>query len=515
MENLWKKEPNGRYINLFGINEDFKDSFIGLFTNIRQCQKNDKLSVDFREKGNAKIKEKMWRDAMHLYNYSLCYAEIDSKNVSLAYANRSLCFLKLKMYDKCLIDIELAINANYPAKSKLKLEERRAFCLNKIQGIIEKPKLSYEEDKHFPGMANVVEIKCNEKYGRHLIAKCDIDVGEVILIDEAFVTTRMNAKIHVCGKCFKNTMNFIACDKCMNTMFCSQECKKSDQLHVIECGDKIVYEDSLNVYVLRSILQAIKIFPTIQHLIEFVEDVVNNTEKKEPNSLANMKSKYRTFLKFNLWLSEIEKKNSAVISMGIFLKLMTKSVIQAKFRSNDDQRFLMHLVMMHFTVIFCNSFQHNILGGIFLIQKHINHSCAPNLLHYMSENKSISIVSRPIKKGEQLFITYSDKIFLEPLIVRQKYLWDGFGFRCDCEKCLNLNWPISSESIKSDSDYQYLLNQMDDDKLIDYRDYPKCSILKQICLLILKKYQNISWTTELDTVSKHLQTLSNETSTHL
>lgn len=120
--------------------------------------KDNSESTKLRQLGNTKIKEADWYYAMTYYNQSLRYAEIGTENVSLAYANRSLCFLKLEMYDECLIDIKLAIEAKYPQRLMPKLEERREFCLKQqISGTklakIEVPQLDFEADKNFPGMA--------------------------------------------------------------------------------------------------------------------------------------------------------------------------------------------------------------------------------------------------------------------------------------------------------------------------------------------------------------------------
>lgn len=512
---LWEKEPNGSlYLGIFKDYDEVKDTFIRTYIDPVSYGKNNELSVEFRQNGNAKVKDEKWHEAMDAYNSSLSHAKIGSENISLAYANRSLCFLKLQMYDKCLIDIKLANKANYPEKSKPKLEERRTFCLNKIKGIkqieSDEPKLSYQENKHFPGLANVVQMKYDAgKFDRHFVAKGDIDVGRVILVEEAFVSMRRFEDNHMCGKCCKVTMNFIACNKCVHTLYCSKKCAESDELHEIICEDGIVYDDQLVALAIRSVFLAINIFPNTQSLIEFVESVfVNRTDKKESNSLVDIKSKYRAFLYCRRSGMEGTEKDSIYVRSGTaFCRIMTKSVIHEKFKSNEEQRFLMHLMLHHLTVVNCNYHENSILRHIFLIQKHIGHSCAPNLIESLSANKSVFIVSRPIKKGDQLYI---NRRTIDP---QYKYLWDEYGRRCkNCEICSIDNWPISLEHIKSDPDYQYLLNQMDE-KQIDYKDYSKCSILKQISLVLLKKYQNESWNTELETVSKLLRKLLKKTST--
>jgi hypothetical protein len=72
--------------------------------------------------------------------------------------------------------------------------------------------------------------------------------------------------------------------------------------------------------------------------------------------------------------------------------------------------------------------------GLFPRIARINHSCRPNLSYYWNEklNKRIVYATRPIKKGEEVFVSYI------PLLLtheeRQKHL-DRYGFKCHCEAC--------------------------------------------------------------------------------
>lgn len=155
--------------------------------------KRNERSTKSRLNGNEKVSKNLWREAMKFYNRSICEAAFDSENINLAYANRSLCLLKLEMYDKCLVDIELARNANYPENLKSKLIKRQNHCLDRIKSgkqiKKEAPKLDFEEDENFPGMAEVLKFQYNDKFGHHLIAKRDIDVGKIVLVEDAYVAS--------------------------------------------------------------------------------------------------------------------------------------------------------------------------------------------------------------------------------------------------------------------------------------------------------------------------------------
>ncbi|KAL6708100.1 SET domain-containing protein 5 [Coniothyrium glycines] len=64
----------------------------------------------------------------------------------------------------------------------------------------------------------------------------------------------------------------------------------------------------------------------------------------------------------------------------------------------------------------------------------INHSCRPNLSYYWnaSRNRKIVYATRPIKKGEEVFVSYISLLLAQE--DRQRYL-DRYGFKCHCEAC--------------------------------------------------------------------------------
>lgn len=71
------------------------------------------------------------QDAIELYNRAICAAKNSSSELAgLAYGNRPACFFKLKMYEKCLVDINLAKEANFPHRLMSKLDKRHDDCLS-------------------------------------------------------------------------------------------------------------------------------------------------------------------------------------------------------------------------------------------------------------------------------------------------------------------------------------------------------------------------------------------------
>lgn len=82
----------------------------------------------------------------------LMFAPPDSKEVGLAYANRSSCFLFLNMFEQYLKDIETAEKSNYLEHTKNENEN-----LNPIMTAIRESLFSFEEHRMFAGVEKCME----------------------------------------------------------------------------------------------------------------------------------------------------------------------------------------------------------------------------------------------------------------------------------------------------------------------------------------------------------------------
>lgn len=165
---LWKKESASEsvyYVDLLPECEqnDFQHEFEKLLRG--SGNKNADISTQLRMRGNQQFKAKDWDEAMNLYNKSLRHAPNDSENISLAYANRSVCFFQMKKYEQCLADIELAKKANYPKRLAHKLVEREAACLKLMTDeptkMVQKVKINIEvsdANTNFSCLVNAINI---------------------------------------------------------------------------------------------------------------------------------------------------------------------------------------------------------------------------------------------------------------------------------------------------------------------------------------------------------------------
>lgn len=71
----------------------------------------------------------------------------------------------------------------------------------------------------------------------------------------------------------------------------------------------------------------------------------------------------------------------------------------------------------------------------------LNQSCFPNICTKFVNNKHAWIVIRPVEAGEQLFMFRGPgSKYITPRLQRQQMMLEHFGFKCDCDGCLN-DWP--------------------------------------------------------------------------
>ena len=80
-------------------------------------------------------------------------------------------------------------------------------------------------------------------------------------------------------------------------------------------------------------------------------------------------------------------------------------------------------------------FSETIGSGIFPFMSLLNHSCYPNVNHVTVDNKYVLTVTRPIKAGEQIFVSYGHSSFRYTRQERRQEL-SRYFFDCDCIACI-------------------------------------------------------------------------------
>lgn len=499
MEKLWHKECDTNvtapYVDLFkSVRKTPLNS-----TRSNQCLiKNNEHSTALRIDGNEKFRTEKWEDAMNCYNRSLCFAENDSENVGLAFANRSACFFHMKMYDKVLVDIELAKQSKIPDRLLPKLEQRKRDSENlyKMQSRRHQcdrtPKLGYPSNKHWRCMADVVEIRSNTEFGRHMIAKCDIPAGKIVMMEESFMMIKRDDE-PLCYTCFRHKANFIVCAQCSVVMFCSTDCMDQNSTHQFECGTVFHTLHMEDKFQIKIVLLAVELFENVESLMKFVGEMLDEDPLKVPLSLDDAKSKYHFFLK----LGKTPPTTFEILpeTYEIYRNAMAIPRICNLFNTTEKQHFLMHLIAHHFLVTNNNSYGSESNTTVGLVLSLVNHSCSPNLHNYEVRNRRCSVTIRPVKKGHQLFTTYltGDE---KPLDQRQKEIKQWWGFECKCEYCCAGDQSIDVKVALSNPTFRYVLQ--------NYQNKENHSVVMDKCLKFLNKRGNMPWAMEIQMMAAAL-----------
>lgn len=266
--------------------------------------------------------------------------------------------------------------------------------------------LSFEAHKSFPDMANVITFGHNEKYGKHVVAKCDIKIGTTVMVTNAFASieylSSIQSECFECGK-MKNVDAF-KCSHCPDVWFCSKKCSMS-KAHRSKCNKIFHQNDSRDVRLVTEIIkEAFETAEDIQAMISFTRGIIFG-DKKSENCLT-MYSRYGELLKLK-GLAEKEHLSVARRVRQIVISLPQFKSID----STDFQRIVFYLALRHLSTIQLNAFNEEFrckkgnlnLFSIYDTLSRFNHSCEPNVKHMIYDDNIIRCkIVRPVKNGDQV-----------------------------------------------------------------------------------------------------------------
>lgn len=494
---LWSKESDKRnalYTNLCTMRQ--RDQAIDVQT------KSDSVSRVFSRRGDAELKESRWSNALSFFSRSLCFAETNEQ-MSHGFANRAICFYEMKMFNECLVDMDLAKEYKYANLDEL--EKRQIDCVhfleigNQTESFV--PQLSFEQHEHFPGLANILQISRNKEDGLHVRATVDIEAGKTVLVERAFTALSIGNEQR-CSKCFATYTNLVPCKQCTRALFCVDSCEDCD-IHRLECGiqlPKIISLIKEDFYpVIRSIVVAINIFQNVDDLKDFVENVIREDQMKLPTDSIDNRSKYGIFLR-HFDKNHPNSSNTTKSNIqSIYQALMSHQKIAKQFSTKHHQRFLMHLIGHHISI------RRNIANGIEfrnklvtpVIGSYFNHACSPNAIMLPIDGRVVVSTCRPIKSGEQICISYHGTKFQSPFIERQKIIESEFHFKCKCDRCtMEVTETLPSRKFLNDEQRNLLKNSAE---TLLYTMEKRKSVT-ELCIKLLNEHGRGTWCEDLGMV---------------
>lgn len=441
--------------------------------------KSNVVSGKLREKGNQHYKKGEFYEAMIQYNASICHALPESKEMAVAYGNRSAIYVKSKLVVECIENVKLARANGHKAENLL--NSREEVCMEIMRNDDQQTKciiwdffkLSYPANEKMPFAVNNLELRENEKYGRHVVTSTNLQSGDIIGIEEPFfnmISAPASCRYDRCCYCLKiNKLNLIPCTRCaagknhkdsvdhhfilihlLLVMFCSEECQKKETLHhnsrIPFCMPEHIRQD------FSMVDESLKIAGSLNDLLGLIEEEPKTvfdfdfSDPDDPSRDKNLLIAVNSLFKGSslpITWSDFEDQLLTIISPDQMPQTKDKKNLMIEFIKNQERiRDANAFQMIDYNyrdlpgVDFEAECSFKKIGsGIFPFTSLFNHSCYPNCFFVPVDNKMVLVVTRPIKAGEQIFLCYIGESFNLNYDERKKRV-DDYNFVCDCIFCL-------------------------------------------------------------------------------
>lgn len=479
------KTEHERVLFVYNIFEE-----LNAFPSVKEVKKNDDQSVCYRNRGNTFFTKSQFYKAWQYYNLSLLYATNNSENFCVALSNRSAVFFTLEKYNECIKDIDTVFSLPYPKKLQEKLSKRKVSCNNalsekettktnniKIEDIL---KMKTQKDPIFIAASSKLEVEYSEEMGRHVVAKEDINVGEIIVEEEPYLAILLkNQHLVACSYCLSRCLNLMPCDTCCFCLYCSDECKAKawKDFHETECPlmATLFQMDftKLELLALRTVIRARTDHLNWNDLFKTIEaaDGLNNTKfHGQVKDGDNWRYDSKCYASIHSLATNADKRSISdtfqkAVTAAVFLKFLrcdTSFMIpDCEDQQDSVLQCVARLLLIHEMTTPTN--MHSIASNMgdesgksvdevnlgcapYAFCSLINHSCAPNVTRCTKLGTARMLVTalRPIKKGMQIFDNYGFHHAVMDRRSRHNSLKSQYKFICACEACID-NWPTYME----------------------------------------------------------------------
>uniref|UniRef100_A0A6E8W4A8 MYND-type domain-containing protein n=1 Tax=Anopheles coluzzii TaxID=1518534 RepID=A0A6E8W4A8_ANOCL len=460
--------------------------------NLRNDGNKDNNAAQLRSAGNKMVHPKVKRyiEAMKLYNECIAFSAKGSEERSLAYGNRSFICLKMERFEDCLQNIRLARESNYPKHLSGKLDEREKEAkqaLSKARNqnaskvsteVVETLQLSYPAHENAPQLANCLALGRNDQYGRHVVTKRKLKVGDVVMIEKPFVTVAKETFQYIrCDFCqAERLFTLIPCEGCTVAMYCSEECisKAYGKYHRYECGvlrDLWTVLGISGVIALRMIAIAIT---TFDNDLEKLKDHLDALDESKVDGFtmdwkkATLQDVFNTV---HVLCTNQERRNiKELAGLTFFTVVMHNHLLEwtelgpACEANPTASKLLLDLILRYLQITECN---YKLLTCIKITNRNpedetfatscyplismLNHSCAPNVRRLiLPDGRCAVIVIHTVAKGGQLFDNYEVDHWTKDRKKRQIILPSFYQFQCTCDACI-YDYP-SSKCVEESND---------------------------------------------------------------
>lgn len=241
----------------------------------------------------------------------------------------------------------------------------------------------------------------------------------------------------------------------LSAMYCSSSCKSQHYqlIHQFTCSKLSVPVVEICTKMLMKAVQVCDTFQSFDKLVKSTKrrTIFDFTEMSEKNFISIVNScamsehskisiseKMKTIFNHrpysDLWSTADEREN-VIDSFHRQLRVLNTNLLEMGEHVYEDGGW----------------YAKTIGSGLCPFASLFNHSCDPNVSRVTFNNKIVFVVSRPVKAGDQLFISYGYSFPRMSRDQRHQSL-ARYGFKCDCIACVE-NYPILSQLTKIDEKF--------------------------------------------------------------
>ncbi|XP_057331815.1 SET and MYND domain-containing protein 4-like [Microplitis mediator] len=311
-----------------------------------------------------------------------------------------------------------------------------------------------------------IDIKKSKTFGRHIVATKDIKAGETLWVHRSYAfSLKSECRYRYCWNCARYTLSSVPCNQCSNVIYCNEKCRDIawHEHHDVECpaitavlAINIDNEEKCLLEV-RLLVKALKEFGTVNALHEKIKeiDLIENPILKLFTGNVYDDTKYASvYSLFRLKSNPVLTEGLAFKIVGIlFLLVRTTEILGKRYddptelMNNKWAVFIGNLMFRHMEIIQTNSIDmfsnnrqgSNIKCGSFLapLEDLCSHSCDRNTYPLSTGDINATIAVQPIKKGQQIYLTYGPYFQELPAFQRKQFILMFFKFWCQCTACIN------------------------------------------------------------------------------
>lgn len=403
--------------------------------NVAEFCKSNARAAKLRNAGNRLYLEGKYPDALARYNESICFAEVDSDQLSMGFANRSAVYYEMGEYEFALLNIALAKKHDYPEKLMPKLLAREQNCRQKMaagqsKNTVPRARMQINVDTNprIPFLADDIVMNYDAKFGRGLVAERKFNAGDIILEEKSELSgvdfCLSDRNCNHCGKRFNYSL--IPCPKCIFFMYCSQECLEQNWkfYHRFECDVATkLYQASANM----SMIYPRLFFYGLTHFEDDIHAMMNYCEKEINPKFNPLDQDYTNLSRLELFkayhntkVDDDPEREYAVklIACSYYVVLLKNPAVTSIIRTAAHRRFFLKSLLNYVRIGLSLATpqidaQQRVVGTLTPFNALVNHSCDPHAITIISSGIIKVILIRPVRKGEQIFTSYGPVWFAE------------------------------------------------------------------------------------------------------